>query len=401
MTALLSLALTVWIAPSWAFNSGSNGSDGALDYSALPPGSVVDFDPTTHVPPLDVDGDNTYHFTTITIPANVTVKLRAPKLNWSPVYWLASGAVLINGTLDLNGEDGAVLVDGDAPNFSTPGPGGFPGGYAGLSNTLCHAGFGPLSEFCGSNARRDYSNMFLLPLSGGSGGGGAFSPGPDGIPVVGGGAGGGAILIASNVSITINGAISATGGTGGGDGTAAFHEGGVGSGGGIRLMSDLVTGIGQIDVSGGFKKTGAFYGDPGIVRVEAGQNTFSGMILQLNVGDHYRSVNLPPNPIVGVNATPRVRVTSIDGIAVPSRPGGSFQVPDVTLSKTTPVDTIIQANNIPLGTVVTLYYFNQTTFLGQVNFRPLAGTLQSSTATATTAITHGYSLLWVLATWTP
>src|SRR5713101_5889165 len=107
-----------------SFDSGSNGSDGALNLTT--PGTI-EFDPTSFNPPLDPDDDNIYHFTTITIASGVTVRLTAKHLN-GPVFWLASGAVQIDGTIDLSGEQGhpatTVLADRKP---SIPGAGGYPG----------------------------------------------------------------------------------------------------------------------------------------------------------------------------------------------------------------------------------------------------------------------------------
>ena len=69
------------------FQSGSDGSDGALDLTGET--GIVMFDPT--VSGLDPDRDNVFHFTTIFIPADVTLRLRAPDLQFAPVYWLATG----------------------------------------------------------------------------------------------------------------------------------------------------------------------------------------------------------------------------------------------------------------------------------------------------------------------
>jgi hypothetical protein len=105
--------------------------DGALDFPGAPPGTVIDFDPATLNPPRDVDGDGVYHFTTIDIPANVTLRFRANKAGAAPIHWLATGAVVIAGVLDLNGENG----HGHSPSvprlMSIPGPGGFAGGFGG------------------------------------------------------------------------------------------------------------------------------------------------------------------------------------------------------------------------------------------------------------------------------
>ncbi|MGE0680361.1 MAG: hypothetical protein AB7P69_05565 [Candidatus Binatia bacterium] len=109
------------------FDSGSNGSDGALNLTT--PGTV-EFDPTTFNPPLDPDGDNVYHFTTITIAAGVTVHLLVRKVN-GPVFWLASGAVQIDGAIDLNGENGTSIGSTFESRLrAMPGSGGYAGGIA-------------------------------------------------------------------------------------------------------------------------------------------------------------------------------------------------------------------------------------------------------------------------------
>jgi hypothetical protein len=222
------LALGLGAAMAQTFNSGSTGADGALDFSGTPPGTVIDFDPTAFTPALDADGDSIYHFTTITIPTDVTVRLRATKAGAAPIHWLATGAVVIDGTLDLNGEDGHSGSGGVPRIPSVPGPGGFAGGIgAGFPNLPPQAGFGPGGGCAGGGSAGhatsvdqtqtpctdptgglSYGNTFLLPLIGGSGGGGLHS----GNGGAGGGAGGGAIMMANTVSNRVNGPITANGG---------------------------------------------------------------------------------------------------------------------------------------------------------------------------------------------
>jgi hypothetical protein len=72
------------------FNSGSTGADGAWALSSTPPGTVVEFNPLAFTPVLDADGDSVYHFTTITLPEGVTVRLRADKAGAAPLHWLAT-----------------------------------------------------------------------------------------------------------------------------------------------------------------------------------------------------------------------------------------------------------------------------------------------------------------------
>jgi hypothetical protein len=80
-------------------------------------------------------------------------------------------------------------------------------------------------------------------------------------------------------------------------------------------------------------------------------------------------------------------------------------LPDVTISKNTPVSVDIEATGVPSGTVVTLQVFSQTpTDITVVNMptaqATLAGTLQSSTATATFIFPYGFSRGFVRASWT-
>src|ERR1700730_10259411 len=162
------------------FNSLSTGSDGALAFPNAKPGDVIRFDPTTFTPPLNPAHDNIFNFTTITIPQGVTIKLSGQNLG-GPVYWLASGVVDIEGTLDLSGSPGHAptnLISQRIP--SIPGAGGFPGGVGGGgagSSYPVEAGQGPAGgaicpyggESLGSGGGFT-GNNFLVPLIGGSGG---------------------------------------------------------------------------------------------------------------------------------------------------------------------------------------------------------------------------------------
>ncbi|MBI1928047.1 hypothetical protein HYR99_27865 [Candidatus Poribacteria bacterium] len=215
------------------FNSGSTGADGVLDLSGAQPGTII-FDPRTFTPPLDPDGDNIYHFTTITIPSGVTVRLGADVLGAAPLVWLASGAVQIAGTLDLKGQDGHIGTSPHIPSIAGVGgfgggvgatsitpsrPGNGPGGGTGSAATNVGGGGGGHAVAGGNNTSNigggpAYGNDFLLPLLGGSGGGGGPS---NQTTAGGGGAGGGALLIASSTLISVTGAINAKGGN---DGTS-------------------------------------------------------------------------------------------------------------------------------------------------------------------------------------
>ena len=364
------------------FSSGSNGSDGALNLTT--PGTIV-FDPKTFNPALDPDGDNIYHFTTINIGAGVTVKLRGDIIN-GPVFWLAQGAVTINGTIDLSGDQGHLAPSSPAERkYSTPGPGGYAGGPSG------QAGLGPggggqtcyvqNSGWRGSPGKFT-GNQFLVPLIGGSGGsGGFFWPTS---ALTGGGAGGGAILLASSTSISVNGSIRADGGAPGNT-----SEAGGGAGGAVRLVASTVSGTGSITVATTGTNSCGASGDLGIIRLEA--VTFSGTL----PGTRATPFNLflPTTPT-------SVRVTSVAGVPVSPSPTGSFTMPDVTINSGSAVPFAIEAKNIPVGTVVTLQVISENGADQTANASPLAGTLALSTATANVTLPTGFSRGFVRATWT-
>jgi len=406
-----------------AFSSGSDGSDGALN---VPAGSgAVIFDPFDtarwgHV--LDADGDGVYNFTTITIASGVTLKLRGDKVN-RPVYWLASGVVAINGTLDLSGETTAIattlcLAGGNTVTttdpsvrrqVTIPGSGGYAGGAGGRvsPSTPPTAGDGPGGgaggvagvctpfgyTLCGRGGAFT-GNRFLVPLVGGSGGEGSTHSSQFGM---GGGAGGGAILVASSTSISVTGTITTVGG-----GVCGSNWGGGGSGGAIRLVAPALTGSGTLNVAGGPATSGGggvVPGGSGRVRLEGSQVS--------------TTFNVSPSSAVtrGALAHPStvrpassVRVSAVDGVPIAPNPAGSFVVPDAAIEKGAPVSLDIQASGIPPGTVVTLKVYPEVPVDPTTVYLPpvlvtLTGTLQSSTGTAMLAFPFGFSRCFVQATW--
>jgi len=205
LMVLLAGLVSAMSAFAQSFDSGSNGSDGALVLDT--PGTIV-FYPGDFDPPLDVDHDGIYHFTTITVAAGVTVRLGADRLGTQPVIWLATGDVVINGTLDLSGDDG--YDSGELPRHAVAGAGGFNGGLGSTSIVGATPGEGPggggVAEsngqgggaghtVMGMSAEGEggaaYGNSFLRPLIGGSGGAGGGPKTPDGGSFGGGGASGG------------------------------------------------------------------------------------------------------------------------------------------------------------------------------------------------------------------
>lgn len=329
---------------SQSFTSGSDGSDGALDYTGK--SGTINFDPST-IPNHPAE-NNVFNFTTITIPSGLTVRFSQSILN-GPVIWLAQGPVVIGGTLDLSGSNGGPGFPTSLRVLSTPGAGGYPGGAAASGSNKPTAGLGPGGGApCanGTNAQGGTytGNQFAIPLVGGSGGGGCST---------GGGAGGGAILIASSVSINNNnGNIYAFGGANGNCDT------GPGSGGAVRLVAPTVN-AGAIYVYGGGGCVGPAAGG-GAVRIES-FNDPGGSFNVTGNGNNPRvtvSYGSPFNTFVAPSLVPTLKVLSVGGVPVASPATGSFTVPDVVINTGSPVTVQIQGTQIPNNTTVTLQFFS-------------------------------------------
>jgi hypothetical protein len=417
-TVVLMIAIPV---SAQTFTSGSTGADGPLDYSNLPAGSVVVFDPKKFNPPLNPAGDNIFNFTTINIPAGITVRLSGRVLT-GPVFWLASGDVTINGTLDLNGENGPAVASILANRVrAMPGAGGFSGGVGGKfsnaadpSQPFAQPGDGPAGGAAGGTAPRSFcgnqragasggnpSNLFLVPLMGGSGGGGGNN---ENTPVSavqyggGGGGGGGAVLIASSTTITLNGTLTANGGAGSNQGGfCGFGIGGPGAGGAIRLVSPIANGTGTLSALGGglCPTCPPGNGGSGIIRLESFIDNFHG-----SFGNTPFTLASPFALFLPATPPPSITVSVINGTPVPQPAAGNLTTPDATINTLSPVQLTIQASFIPPGTVITLHVFSDNDTDQTVQTTPLLGTLQSSTATANVTFPSGFFLNFVKATWT-
>jgi hypothetical protein len=419
-----------------AFSSGSTGADGAFDLTGTPANTVVDFNPKAlrvnkdpNLPFIDPEGDNVFHFTTITIPANVTVRLSAKWTN-GPVYWLATGAVNVAGTINLSGEDGhARTLSTQERRPSVAGPGGFPGGIGGnqeaRSRGVAQPGAGPNGGkaggpsqtcggyYCGQGGQLAGGNKFLVPIVGGSGGGGG-SEGNFEWWGAGGGGGGGALLLSSSTSITVTGVLNANGGRGGlgqfPTGGCSFvnnYSGGGGAGGSVRLVAPVMQGNGTISVSGnnaivqpsGCLATVAVNttnGANGKVRIEAMQHSWT---YSIPVGSW--SNGSPLNSFVPTTPPPSIQVTGVAGQAVRPDPTGAFDAADVTINSSEPVEITIQARYVPVGTVPKITLFSLEGNDQQLDASPLAGTLEQSTSTVTATFPAGFSRGYVRAVWTP
>ena len=377
------------------FSSGSTGADGP-------------FAPTSDVT-LTLPPDGVFHFTTVTIPAGVTVRFTRNTAN-TPVTLLATGDVTIAGTLDVSGTAGGNQLGSStnlASNAGLGGPGGFhggtgangivsstggaglgPGGGAGGVPTG-HAGGGGFATAGGTTPSSTaggvaYGTAGLRPLIGGSGGGGG---GVDfGKTAGGGGGGGGAVIVASSGTITFTGTIRARGGNGGTGGIAAIGVGGGGSGGAVRLVATTVTGTGgTMDVAGGIGGTGGFGsrggdGSVGRLRIEGFTNTLVATFAGVTP-----SVGAPTTVVL--TEAPVLRITAVAGVAAPATPGASFASPDIVLPATTanPVLVALEGTNIPPGTTVSVRAQGQVGATSSTT-ATLTGTAASTTGSASLVI---------------
>lgn len=361
------------------------------------------FDPRAFTPRLDADGDNVYHFTTITIPAGITVRMSGDTVG-GPVYWLASGAVTIDGTLDLSGGAGHGVTTAPSARIPwIPGPGGFGGGIGGNTTSPAQSGNGPLGGVPGGSPANVSTpqrgggfsgNSFLVPLVGGSGGAGGIVTGTTRWGS-GGGAGGGAILIASSVGISLSGTIRADGGTTFYNGELCTMVGGGGGGGAIRLAAATISGSGAISAaggSGGNNNAGCLLnGAAGRVRLEACDNRFA--------GTGTVTQGAPAALFVPTTAPPLVRVTSIAGKAVSPTPSGTFTMPDVQINEGAATLVTIESHQVPEGTIVELHLFSDNGADQIVLCPPLSGSLENASTTVAVTFPPGFTRGYPRAVW--
>jgi len=262
----------------------------------------------------------------------------------APVVWLVNGNVTINGTVSLNGQDYQ-----SPPAISEPGPGGFRGGSGSYRTTQGGAGFGPGGGIFDTNhggggsygtGQSPYGNQSLIPLIGGSGGGGNYS--------LAGGAGGGAILIACQSTLSINGVIQSNGGSGFTITAPNYPRCGSGSGGGIRLICNTLYGSGKIIADGGYSGS---KGGMGRIRIERviNDNTFEDPLPGasiVNLTSETTAILWPPYN-APYNA-PKVRIISIGDKEVPEDPRASFGTygADVALPQVSSKQIVVETTNV-------------------------------------------------------
>jgi hypothetical protein len=379
------------------FTSGSTGADGP-------------FAPATNTT-LTLPADGIFNFTTITIPAGVTVTFQKNAAN-TPVTMLATGDVSIAGTINLNGSNG-ISASSSGPVVNpggAGGPGGFSGGNGGprsSGTTVGAGGLGPgggLPETTSDSTFNTHGNygapvsfVTLLPLFGGSGGGG--QSGNEINAGASGGGGGGAIVIASSTKITLLGSITANGGRG--DNNCFYNAAGGGSGGAIRLVAPQIDGNGTLQATGGIGPCNTPAGS-GRIRLEAFTHGFAGSV------NPVASVSVAPGPVTAssnpaLSNLPTLTIGSVDGVTSPSNPSGSYTAADVSLPQgtTNPVTVTLTATNTPVGTIFTVKLIPQFAAVTSLNSTASTGTFASSTATVSVTFPSGQvSLLNAFASFT-
>jgi len=330
---LVGVAMLIFQMPSafsqCPFTSGSTGADG--DFTPTNSMPTTGWSISNNVVTVTNKSDGIFNFRSINISNAWTVRFTANTLN-TPVYLLATGNVVIAGTIDVSGETVTGATAGHG------GPGGYGGGNASLKDGWGHGpGFG---VDCGSDynaafgrtlglncddfgQRRAYGTIDLVPMIGGSGGAATSA-------TYGGGGGGGAILIASSGTITMSGRISADGGTG---------NNGEGSGGAIKLMANTITGEGVISA---VPYNGS--GGEGRIRLEA--------CVDQRMSATAPSATFATPGIIILNPTPTITVASIGGQNTPWPPSGSItSTPDMTVTNLPNTATIsVAASYISTGT---------------------------------------------------
>jgi hypothetical protein len=374
MALVMAVGLALaWSSSAWASITipGADGTDGALHITA---DTVIDLSQavtgvwnqnnTANAGKGVYDPEKwavVFKYTQVTVDAGATLTFNNHPSR-APVVWLVSGDVMINGTVSLDGRDWVK-----APQLAEPGPGGGRGGTGQFSAGVDSGagfgvgggrrdsthGYGGSYRSQGSGGPLPYGNPSLIPLIGGSGGGGL-----QGDWGWSGGAGGGAILIACANDVAIEGQIRANGGAGNYESIWRVASGS-GSGGGIRLISESLSGAGAITAVGG--EIG-FFGGTGRIRVECVDKSFASdpvpdpSVVDLSAGA--TALLWPPE------GSPEVRVVSIGGEAAPADPRAAFGTfgADVALPQMNAVEVLIETTNVEPESEVTVRITPRDTF---------------------------------------
>lgn len=344
-------------------NSGSNGSDGA-------------FRPTTNtVVDMADHPDGIYHYTSVHVPAGVTVTFK-PNARNTPVVWLVQGDCVIQGVVDLNGEGVGIS---EPTRARRGGPGGFAGGTGG---TIPTQGLGPGGGAVRESADRGYGNRYLLPLLGGSGGGGVTGHGGAG--------GGGALLIASDGVIEVDGGISANGGNSGRGDFGSY--GTAGSAGAVRLVGAEIRGGGAIYCVDGVLPSGVSH-PSGWIRLDTPTMRFAGQ-LYARSSSGFQPILFP---VLGQGL--HLSIQSVGGAAISPNPTGLAATPDAVLpaSLQNPVPVVVRCVGVPLGTDIRVEARGASGELVAGVGKNTVGTLADSLATVPLNLPRGSGTLFARA----
>ena len=281
----------------------------------------------------------------------------------------------------LGGPGGYRGGGGGPPASAGQGPGGGSAGVSGYPGG--NASFGTLgaTNYYSVPPGQIYGNAILLPLTGGSGGGGT----PSGYvgSSIGGSGGGGAILIAANGTITLNGSIASRPGMG---------CGGSGSGGAIRLVTTKITGNGSISVTQNGTCNSAI-GGAGRVRFDTLENDFGGSISG-TFTQGFQPIIIP------TTGQWQLTITSVGGVPVSASPSGVLSTPDAVLSaqQNNPIPIIVSCASLPLHTLITVSVKPANGSAVSATGYNDTGTQSSSMATVLVNIPRGGGLIYATAT---
>lgn len=369
---LLGWLCLLFSAPASAqINVGSDGSDlffDAGDPMWDPDGDdVIEIDLATQGTYLSDKWCVVFNYTGVLVPAGKTVTFKNHPSR-APVVWLSQDDIVIDGTVNLDGQIGSN--SSTTVYYAEPGPGGFRGGIGrpvGGAEWNTSSGFGMCGGFQqgygnGSGGgyatfgfRQNpavpfgslYNNAAIFQLVGGSGGA-AYRGDGVGSWARGGGAGGGAILMAANDEIIVN-ASAALFARGGVVVNGYQHYGGSGAGGAIRLVADrihIASGA-ALAATGG---SGVYFGGNGRIRIEGN------LIDRQNATSPTASEGVPGS-VFPPPGSPTVRVAQVGSTPV-SDPTAEFGLggttPDVTLPISGLTDVVIITENVDLGAEVYL-----------------------------------------------
>lgn len=173
----------------------------------------------------------------------------------------------------------------------------------------------------------------------------------------------------------------------------------------MRLIANTITGSGALSAAGGAGHTVLYVtsagactfgtsarGGDGRIRVEAYTITLTGTASPTVVA------TFVPGQVT-IPSLPTLSIASIGGVAAPALPTGTSDVA-LPFNITNPVEVVLSATGIPVGTVVKVTVTPYTGTVAGVTSSPLAGTTSSSSATASITLGGGHSVVAAAATFT-